>query len=125
DYKREHFAERGTQWDVIFDTTEGDHFRGFKKALTSTGRYLTLYVTVRVLLEMLLTKFRSGPRALCGVAMGNAQLLTDLGELADTAALRDAIAARFPLAQASEAHTLLEDVSPHGSIVLDVAETAA
>ena len=125
DYRREHFAERGTQWDVIFDTTEGNHFRAFKKALTSTGRYLTLYVSLRVLLEMLLTKFQSGPRALCGVALGNTRLLTDLGELADITMLRDPVAARFPLHRASEAHALLEDEAPHGSIVLDVAETAA
>jgi len=83
DYKRENFVERVTPWDVIFDTTEGDHFGAFRKALSATGRYLTLYVTVRVLAEMLLTKFRSGPRALCGVALGNPQLIGDLGRLAD------------------------------------------
>lgn len=124
DYKQEHFAERGTQWDVIFDTTQGNHFRAFRKALTATGRYVTLYVTLRVLAEMLLSKFRSGPRALCGVALGNAQLLADVGRLADKVALRDPVAARFPLHRAREAHALLEDASPHGSIVLDVAETA-
>lgn len=123
DYRREDFSERAAQWDVIFDTTEGDHFRGFEKALTPTGRYLTLYVTLRALVYMLLTKFRAGPRALCGVAMGNAQLLADVGALADSAGLRDPIAARFPLHQASKAHALLEDASPHGSIILDVTET--
>lgn len=125
DYRRGDFTERGEKWDVIFDTTEGNHFRDFKKALTETGRYLTLYVTVRVLLEMLFTNVRRGPRALCGVAMGDAQQLMDLGELADTAAVRDPIAARFPLVQASDAHALLENEAPHGSIVIDVVRGAA
>jgi NADPH:quinone reductase-like Zn-dependent oxidoreductase len=124
-YKQEHFADRGTQWDVIFDTTEGNHFSSFKKALTSTGRYLTLYVSLRVLAQMLISKFRKGPRALCGVAIGNPQLLVELGKLADTIELRDPIAARFPLNDASQAHALLEEESPHGSIVLDVTETSA
>ncbi len=123
-YKREDFAQRGARWDVIFDTTEGDHFRTFRKALTQTGRYLTLYVTLRVLAEMLLTKLWGGPRALCGVALGNAHLLADLARLADDAALRDVIAARFPLHQAARAHALLEHASPHGSIVLEVASGA-
>ncbi len=125
DYRSEDFTQLGIKWDVIFDTTEGNHFRAFSRVLTASGRYLTLYVSLRVLLEMLLTKLRGGPRALCGVAMGDAQLLTDLGELADVGAVREPIAARFSLEQASAAHALLENEAPHGSIVLDVTDTSA
>ncbi len=124
DYRREHFTERNEKWDVIFDTTEGNHFRRFENSLTPSGRYLTLYVTARVLVQMVLTKLLGGPRALCGVALGNAKLLADVAALADEANLRDPVAARFPLDQAAQAHAFLEEKSPHGSIVLDVAETA-
>ncbi len=120
DYHCEDFTARRAQWDVILDTTEGDHFRKFRKVLSDTGRYLTLYVTPRVLLEMLATKLRGGPRALAGVALGSAERLVELGKLADAGVLGDVIAGRFPLRRAHEAHAFLEQVRPHGSVVIDV-----
>ncbi len=125
DHEQEDFTPRSGQFDVIFDTTPGDHFRAYRRALSATGRYLTLYVTVRILMEMLWTKLRGGPRALCGVAMPNADLLADLGRLTDAGAPPDVIAARFPLHQVVQAHALLEQARPHGSIIVEVAEPAA
>ncbi|MEQ9318457.1 MAG: NAD(P)-dependent alcohol dehydrogenase [Polyangiaceae bacterium] len=120
DYRSEDFTERPHGWDVIFDTTEGDHFRTFRRALTARGRYLSLYVTPRLLWEMAVTALRGGPRAMCGVAQGTAQLTEDLRELVEHGAVRAVIAQRFALSEVAAAHRLLEARRPHGSVVIDM-----
>lgn len=125
DYRHEDFTQRAERWDVIFDTTQGNHFRAYRSALTRTGRYLSLYVTVRLLGEMIITKLRGGPRALTGVAMGDPQLTDQLRELVARGALRAVIARRYPLAETARAHAFLESQRPHGSVVIDVVETTA
>lgn len=125
DYRTQDYLQSGARWDVVFNTIEGDHFRQVRPVLTEKGRYLTLYMTLRVLFEMLTSKLFGGPRAVAGVAMGSAKLLSEIGSLADRVALRDVIARRFPLARADAAHAFLEDARPHGSVVLDVIGGAA
>jgi NADPH:quinone reductase-like Zn-dependent oxidoreductase len=125
DYRREDFVRRGERWDVIFDAIEGNHFRSYRPALTHTGRYLSLYMTLRLLLQMAITRFRDGPRALTGVALGDPRLTNDVRELARQGALRAVIARRFPLARTAEAHAFFESGRPHGSVVIDVVDTTA
>ena len=122
DYRAEDFTERGQQWDVIFDTTQGDHFRHYRKALTKTGRYLSVYVTPRILFEMLLTSIRKGPRAIAGVAMPTPKLMDDLRELVDAGALCEPIAQRFPLSRIVDAHEAVDGVPPFGSVIVDIVE---
>jgi NADPH:quinone reductase-like Zn-dependent oxidoreductase len=125
DYRAQNYLESGARWDVVFNTLEGEHFRAVRKVLSDKGRYLTLYVSLRVLFEMLTSKLFGGPRALVGVAVGSAKILSELRSLADAGALRDVIARRFPLQRADAAHAFLEDQRPHGSVVLDVIGGAA
>ncbi len=125
DYRQTDFAKTGRHWDVIFDTTEGDHFRAFRPALSAMGRYLSLYMTARLILEMALNRFRGGQRAIGGVAMGNAALMDEVRELVEGGALRPVIAERFPLDRIVDAHARLEAGRPRGSVVVDVAEARA
>lgn len=125
DYRKEDFARRGERWDVILDTTEGNHFRAFRAALTRTGRYLSLYVTVRVLVEMMWTALRSGPRALVGVAMGDGQVLDDLRNIVEQGALSEPIAERHSLEHIVAAHRALEPRPPLGSVIVEVGDAAA
>lgn len=120
DYRKADFTEGSERWDVVFDTTEGDHFRRVRKVLNRKGRYLTLYVTPRVLLEMALSRLFGGPRALAGVAMPSASLLEDLAALASANKLGDVIARRYPLRRTHEAHAFLEEARPHGAVLIDV-----
>lgn len=120
DYQTQDYLRQGKRWDVVFDTTSGDSFRAARQVLNEQGRYVTLYMTVRVLFQMLASKLFGGPRALVGVAMGSAERLSELGQLADEGAIRDVIARRFPLERADSAHAFLEDARPHGSVVLEV-----
>lgn len=125
DYRAEDFTALGERWDVILDTTEGDHFRAFRRALTSSGRYLSLYMTLRLVLEMAITKLRGGPRAMAGVAQGNAKLLDELRGLVEAGAIRPVVGARYPLARIADAHARLEGERRWGDVVVDVAEVAA
>lgn len=125
DYKKEDFTQRGEKWDVILDTTEGNHFRSFRRVLTPVGRYLTLYVTFRVLMEMLWTKLRGGPRALTGVALGTPLSSDKLRDLVEQKAFSAVIAKRFPLEQIKEAHLFFESSRPHGTVVIDISRPQA
>src|SRR5690606_1134093 len=96
DYRREDSTQREERWDVIFDTIQGNHFRAYRSKLTPTGRYLSLYVTARLLGEMIITKLRGGQRALTGVTLGGPQLTDQLRELVARGAVRAVIARRYP-----------------------------
>lgn len=122
DYRREDFTRRAERWDVILDTIQGNHFRAYRAALTETGRYLSLYVTPKLLLQMAITKLRGGPRALTGVALGTADLADRVRKLAQRGAIRAVLAGRYPLARAAEAHADFESRRPHGSVVIDVVD---
>ncbi len=122
DYTTERFTERDEQWDVIFDTTEGDHFRAHRTVLSGAGRYLTLYVTLRVLFEMAVTAMRKGQRALAGVALGNPKLLEDVRTLVERGELRAVVAERYPLSKIASAHAALETSRPAGSVIVEVVE---
>jgi NADPH:quinone reductase-like Zn-dependent oxidoreductase len=111
---------RGEKWDVIFDATEGNHFRAFSSVLTPAGRYLTLYVSLRVLFEMLWTRLVAGPRALAGVALGGPDSSNELRDLVERGAFHAVIARRFPLEHVREAHHFFESTRPHGSVVIEV-----
>tara|TARA_R110002096_G_scaffold401386_1_gene598202 strand:+ start:3452 stop:4522 length:1071 start_codon:yes stop_codon:yes gene_type:complete len=121
-HRSEDFTESSQTWDVIFDATEGNHFRAFRGSLTPHGRYLTLYMTVRVLFETVVTSMRKGRRANVGVAMGSAEVLRDIRELVSEGALRPVIGERYALDQIARAHAALEDRRPRGSVVIEIAD---
>ena len=125
DYTKTDFTKSGRKWDVIFDTTQGNHFRSFRAALTSTGRYLTLYMTLRALFEMAITAMRRGPRAIAGVAVANAEQMNDVRILVERGALRAVVAERYPLAEITSAHASLEGSRPRGSVVVEMAAAEA
>lgn len=124
DYKQQDVRTRSERWDVIFDTTQGDHFEGLRPRLTERGRYLSLYVTARTLWQMLSTKLRGGPRALVGVAMGGPTQSADVRALVEQGALRASVARRFPLDRIVEAHECLETSGLHGSVVVEVVPSS-
>lgn len=121
DYRKDDFTQSGEQWDVIFDTTEGNHFRSFRAALSSVGRYLSLYMTVRVLFEMATTALRGGPRAITGVALGDAETLDEVCRLVEEGRLHAVVSERYPIEEITAAHASLEGSPPRGSIVVEIA----
>lgn len=117
------FAEPG-RYDVVFDTSTVSHYARARRALSPKGRYLTLHLTVGILLRMLGTKLFRRPRALFGVSLPDAAAMDDVRRLAEEGAFRPVVARRFPLAQARQAHALLETTPVPGSVVLEMRRDA-
>lgn len=122
DYQERDFTKNGKRYDVIFDTHEDNRFRDSRGSLTPRGRYLSLYMSLGLLFQMGLTALTRGPRAICGVALGNRGHVEDIAELVAAGVLRPVIARSFGLQNIAAAHAFLEEGRKRGSVVLNVAE---
>lgn len=113
------------RYHVIFDTSGALGFRRARHALTATGRFLSLMMSIPLLFQTLITAiFRKGRRALTGVALATPELLEQVRELVDTGAIRPVLDRRFPLKRIADAHVRLETARPHGSVVVTLAPIA-
>lgn len=121
DYTVEDFTENGERYDVILDTIEGNNFARYRGSLRETGRYLSVYMTLRLLFESAWTALGSGPRAKTGVALGNAALMDEVRELVESGEIRPVIAERFAFERIVDAHEHLESGRPFGSVVVDLS----
>src|SRR5262245_9213737 len=63
DHASEDFARNGQRYDVIFDVAGVTRFGRARSSLTDKGRYLTLLISVCVLLQMAVTRIFGGRRA--------------------------------------------------------------
>lgn len=123
DYAQEDYTNNGETYDVIFDTVGGDGFRAAKPSLSPRGRYVSLYMTLRIGLQMLWGAVFGGPRAAAGVVLNNQQLMEEVAALLGEGVIWPVVAARFPLHRVAEAHGALESGIPHGAVVVSVVES--
>jgi NADPH:quinone reductase-like Zn-dependent oxidoreductase len=108
----------GTErYDVIFDVAGVTTFSRSRAALSDAGRYLTLILSVGVLLQMLVTSLRRGRKAKFAIAFCNRNNMEEIRDLAERGVLRPVIARHFPLAQIAEAHAARE----RGTVIVDIA----
>ncbi len=120
DYTREDFSGNGQRYDVVLDTTQVNRFGRIRGSLTPQGRYLSLHLSLRGILEMGFTSLRPGQRAFCQVAMPDQTLLERVRALAEANVFRPLIAKRFSLERIAEAHAFLEANRPRGEVIVDV-----
>jgi NADPH:quinone reductase-like Zn-dependent oxidoreductase len=124
DYASEDFTANGVRYDVIFDIAGKSSFARCRDSLTENGRYLTLFVSVGILVQMALTSLFGGPQAKFGIAMGTHEDLEELRGLVERGVLRPVVASRFPLERIAEAHAEAENGRPHGSVVVTPVRAA-
>jgi NADPH:quinone reductase-like Zn-dependent oxidoreductase len=118
DYKTEDFTQSGKRYDVIFDIADATSFGRCRSSLTQDGRYLTLYISVGVLLQMALTSLTGGPQAKFSVAFGDRKDMEQLSDLIEQGVIRPVIAKHFPLARIADAHAEAETGRLHGSVMV-------
>lgn len=108
DHRTQDFTDQGSHWDVVFDVADRSSFGHSRRVLTPTGRYLTLYISLRAAWNTLRTQWSSGPKAIFAIAIGDAAQAEELAGLLADGAIRPVIAERFGLQQIREAHALAE-----------------
>lgn len=118
DFTTTDFTRTGDRYDVIFDTPAVSRFGPCQRALTSTGRYLCLNVSVGLLLSQALSRLIGGPQAIFNVAMGNPADLETVRALAEEGVIRPVVGPRFPMARIADAHTAAAGPAAAGTVVV-------
>ncbi|MDA1216214.1 MAG: zinc-binding dehydrogenase [Chloroflexi bacterium] len=127
DYSKEDVAERlkeitgGRGVNLVVDSVGTQFFEAAYGSLARGGRYGVCGVTTGYKAELHLGQLFTKQIHLFGVFMGS---LGDMQEVVDAAAkglISSAIAERYPLEQAQQAHEAMEAADRFGKIVLTVA----
>jgi NADPH:quinone reductase-like Zn-dependent oxidoreductase len=118
DHKVTDFTRNGARYDVIFDTAGVTSFGRSRSSLSAEGRYLTLFLSVSLLVHVLLTSIFGGRKAKFTVAFGDHDDMQELRELMERGVLRPVIARRFPLDDIADAHVEAETGRSHGSVMV-------
>ncbi len=101
DYTREDFAARGDRYDLIFDAVGKSSHSKCKKALTSSGIYLTIV--------------KGGPSE-----RERARDLIFLKELIEAGKIKSVIDRCYPLERTAEAHRYVETGRKQGNVIITV-----
>jgi len=114
--------------DVVYDAVGGDYAEPALRALAWKGRFLVVGFPAgipKIPLNLTLLKGSQIVGVFWGAAVarepeGHAQNMADLFRLYAEGKIRPRISARFPLEQAAEALTLMEERKAMGKVVLTV-----
>ncbi len=124
DYQREDYTAGGQSYDVIFDTADSEGFRRARQALRPGGRYVSVYLDTRMLLQMLMTSILGDRRALSGVVMGEQRRTEELAALMEQGAIWPVLGPQFPLDQTPQAHAAFEHDRPQGALTIRISATS-
>ncbi len=120
DHRTTDFTRRPERYDVLFDVAGTTTFSQSRQSLSRDGRYLTLLISVGVLVQMLLTSMRRGPRAKFAIVAGDRDEMDRVRELAERGAIRPVLGQSFPLERIAEAHA----ARTTGTVIVTVVPAA-
>jgi NADPH:quinone reductase-like Zn-dependent oxidoreductase len=123
DYTKQDFTLTEKKYHVIYDTVGTTSFGKAKKALTSEGRFVSPVFGTGLLLNMVITSFLSGKKAVFAATglRPEEELRTMLKELVDLYANGDfkvIIDRTFPLEKVPEAHRYVDAGHKKGNVII-------
>jgi NADPH:quinone reductase-like Zn-dependent oxidoreductase len=118
DYARDTVSGQIARYDAVLDCFGNLDHAGCRDALKSGGRLGLVVADVPQFLSMPFINLVSGKKVRAGVVGEKTQDLQHLADLAAAGQFRPVIGASFPLAQAREAHRMLDQGHKTGNIVL-------
>jgi len=123
DYALEDPFEAGAGYDVIFDTLGVASFGQARPAMAERGQYICPVLGLRLLRDMLVSRFRDGKRALFSAAgMATPEVhreeLAEILALVETGRFSPVMDRTYPLADLVEAHRYVETGRKRGNVVV-------
>ena len=125
DYTKEDFAESGETYDIVFDAVGKSSLSRGKRALKKKGRYLTVTLTLAIVLQVLWTSIAGSKKvmlAFAGLRSSSEQTkdLVFLRELIEAGKIKSVIDRRYPLEETAEAHRYVDKGHKKGNVVITV-----
>ncbi len=123
DYTQQDYTQSDQTWDIIFDTVGKSSFSRSQKILTEKGIYLTAYLTLSILLQMLWTSKIGKKKAMIAFtglrpASEKAEDLIFLKELIEAGQLKPVIDRHYSFDQIIEAHRYVDKGHKKGNVVI-------
>jgi len=117
DYKKEKFEERLKDYDAVFDTIGGETYTRSFKVLKRGGIIVSMLEQPN---QELMKRY--GVAAVSQLTQVTADRLANLAKFVDQDVIKVHIEKTFPLDQAAEALSYLEEKHPRGKVVLKIKE---
>jgi NADPH:quinone reductase-like Zn-dependent oxidoreductase len=125
DYTTGTIAEKGENYDLIFDTVGVTTFAACKDALAEKGTYLPLNSDLMGIAEALFTSRSTGKKIKYAVSRNTCESLDLIVKLIASGVLKPVIDRVYPMDQVAEAHRHVEQRHKRGSVVLTIAAATA
>lgn len=122
DYTREDFARSGETYDLIVDTVGTAPFPRCKNALKEGGRLLVVLGRLSDTLRMPWVSMTGSKRVIAGSAIGRAEHLRELAELAASGQFKPLIDRRYTFSSMTEAHRYVDTGRKRGNVVVTLDE---
>lgn len=120
DYTKEDFTKSKNRYDIIFDTVGKSSFSQCKNALSCNGKYLVTVMTLKTILQTILTSFGNKKKVLFAMSVNKTEALQYIKTLIDDGVLKTIIDKQYPLEDLSEAHSYVEAGHKRGNVVIRV-----
>jgi NADPH2:quinone reductase len=121
DYTKEDFTETGVIYDIIFDTVGKSSFAHCKKALKSNGKYVATVMTLKLLVQSLLTKLGNKKKVIFAMSLNKTDALNFIRTLIEEGKLKTIIDRQYPLEELPAAHEYVEKGHKAGNVVITVS----
>ena len=121
DHERDDFTQTGDRYDVVFDTAGVTTFGRCRRILPRDGHYLTLFISVGVLVRMALASLGRGPKVTWAIAFPRKVDMERVRKLVEQDVFRPVLGPRFALEDIAEAHVVAETRRVAGSVIVTVA----
>jgi NADPH2:quinone reductase len=120
DYTKEDFTKTGDTYDIIFDTVGKSSFVHCKKALSTKGIYIATVMSLKLILQSILTKFGNKKKVIFAMSLNKTDALNFLRTLIEEGKLKTIIDRQYPLEELRDAHTYVEKGHKQGNVVITV-----
>lgn len=112
--------------DLVFDTSATSRLGLWKAQMPSTGRFLTVDLTARLLWDLVAGLFSKGPKARFTITLSDSEKVARIAAQLESGAIKPLLGPTFAFDELVEAHRCLEQDRPVGDVVVTMpaAESA-
>jgi NADPH2:quinone reductase len=120
DYKEIDFTSTNETYNLIFDTVGNLRFGSIKNNLTSYGRFVSTAFNIRLMLSMMMNRFRKGQKVFTGVTRETQAVLDDIAQMVRDGIVVPVIDREYSMEKIREAHAYAESGRKRGNLLINI-----